>query len=248
VQSYTSGVAGGADYVTPTVYYPTVSTDCPTPFPGVVVIPGFTEVQSAINQWGTFLASHGFVVMTVDTAANGVANTAVLPPARANGLAEGVKTLQGENTRSGSPLSGKLDVPNMAVMGHSMGGGGTLLAANAHPEYTAAIGLCPWNPGVTYPSDTVPSLFFDGSADGLVPPTQSLPEYQSIPTTTQKAYVEFNGAGHLVANTPLNGGTTDKIVARIGLSWLMVHMRGDTRYQQFIVKDATTMSNFDIKP
>ncbi|HVU01826.1 MAG TPA: hypothetical protein VHE30_08740 [Polyangiaceae bacterium] len=245
VQTYTQGVAGGQDYVNPTVYYP---TDCPGPFPGVVVIPGFTEDQSWIRDWGTFLASHGFATMTVDTAAGGIANTGVQPPSRALGLWEGVQTLKGENTRSGSPLAGKVATDRMAVMGHSMGGGGTLLAANAHPELKAAIGLCPWNPGVTYPQDVVPSLMFDGTGDFLVPPTQSLPEYQSIPTTTPKAYVEFTGGSHWVSNTPLGTAATDKIVARIGLSWLEVHMNGDTRYQQFIAKDPATMSNFDMKP
>lgn len=244
VASYTSGVAAGADYVTPTVYYPTT---CPGPFPGVVIIPGFTEVQGQINQWGTFLASHGFIVMMVDTAAGGIGNTGVLPPARASGLTEAVTTLKGENTRSGSPVVGKLDTTRMAIMGHSMGGGGTLLAANTHPELKAAIGLCPWNPGVTYPTDTVPSLFFDGTADVLVPPAAATAEYQSIPTTTQKVYAEFNGGTHFVANTPLGAAASDKIVARIGLSWLEVHVVGDSRYQQFIMKDAS-MSAWDVKP
>jgi dienelactone hydrolase len=248
VQTYTSGLASGQDYVTPTVYY---STDCPGPFPGVIVIPGFTEAQSAVNQWGTFLASHGFVVMCVDTASGGAANTGVTPPGRALGLMEALTTLQGENSRSGSPIAGKLASTHMAIMGHSMGGGGTLQAANdnsaTHPELMAAIGLCPWNPGVTYPKDTVPTLFFDGTADGLVSPSAATAEYQSIPTTTNKIYAEFNGGTHFVGNTPLGGAATDLVVARIGLSWLEVHVVGDLRYAQFFVKD-TTMSNWDMKP
>ena len=244
VQQYTMGIPTAADYATPTIYYP---TNCPAPFPGVVIIPGFTEVQAQINQWGTFLASHGFAVMMVDSAANGAGNTGVLPPSRASGLEEGVKTLQGENTRSGSALSGKLDVSRMAIMGHSMGGGGTLLAATATPTLKAAIGLCPWNPGGTYAMDTVPTLFFDGTADTLVPPSAAMPEYQSIPTTTHKVYAEFNGGSHFVANTPLGAAATDKVVARIGLSWLEVYVVGDSRYQQFIAKDMT-MSNYDSKP
>jgi dienelactone hydrolase len=244
VQQYTMGIPTAADYVTPTIYYP---TDCPGPLPGVVIIPGFTEVQAQIAQWGTFLASHGFAVMMIDSAASGAANTGVLPPSRASGLEEGVKTLQGENMRSGSALNGKLDVSRMAVMGHSMGGGGTLLAATATPALKAAIGLCPWNPGGKYPMDTVPTLFFDGTGDILVPPADATAEYQSIPTTTHKVYAEFNGGSHFVANTPLGGAATDKVVARIGLSWLEVYVVGDTRYQQFIMKD-TTMSNYDAKP
>jgi dienelactone hydrolase len=244
VAQYTMGIPTAADYATPQVYYP---TSCTGPFPGVVIIPGFTEVQAQIAQWGTFLASHGFAVMMIDSAASGAANTGVLPPSRASGLAEGVTTLKGENTRSGSPLSGKVDVARMAVMGHSMGGGGTLLAANAHSDLKAAIGLCPWNPGGTYPMDTVPTLFFDGTADTLVPPSAATAEYMSIPATTHKTYAEFNGGTHFVANTPLSAAATDKVVARIGLSWLEVYVVGDTRYQQFIMKDAT-MSNYDAKP
>ena len=128
-----------------------------------------------------------------------------------------------------------------------MGGGGTLLAANTNPALKAAIGLCPWNPGVTYPTDTVPSLFFDGSADGLVLPSQATAEYQSIPTTTPKVYAEFNGGSHYVGDTPLGTAASDKVVARLGLSWLEVHVLGDSRYQQFLVKDAS-MSAWDVKP
>jgi triacylglycerol lipase len=244
VQTYTAGIATAADYTTPTIYYP---SDCPTPFAGVVIIPGFTEVQAQINQWGTFLASHGFAVMMIDSAASGVANTGVAPASRAMGLAEGVTNLKAENARSGSALMGKLDTTLMAIMGHSMGGGGTLIAANTHPELKAAIGLCPWNPGGTYPTDTIPTLFFDGNADILVGSSQSSAEYMSIPTTTEKVYAEFSGGSHYVANTPLGGAATDVVVARIGLSWLEVHVLGDMRYQQFIVKDPT-MDAFDAKP
>ncbi|HLK41096.1 MAG TPA: hypothetical protein VKU41_30305 [Polyangiaceae bacterium] len=248
VKMYTSGVPSAQDYVNPTVYY---TTDIPGPFPGVVVIPGFTETQSALNQWGPFLASHGFVVMMVDTASGGTSNTGVMPPARANGLMEGVTTLKAENTRSGSPLAGKLDTSRMVIMGHSMGGGGTLIAANSPgsngPSLKAAVGLNPWNPGGTYPNDTIPTLVYDGTADTLVPPSQGKPEYDSIPTTTPKAYVEFNGGSHFVALTPLGTAMTDPVVARIGLSWLEVYVMGDMRYAQFIMKDST-MSNFDKKP
>jgi hypothetical protein len=74
-----------------------------------------------------------------------------------------------------------------------------------------------------------------------------LPEYTSIPTTTAKIYAEFDGGTNFVATTPTGGAATDLVVARIGLSWLEVNLVGDSRYQQFLVKDAT-MSNWDMKP
>jgi dienelactone hydrolase len=245
--SYTNGIPSGQDYVTPTIYY---ATNCDGPFPGVVVAPGFTETQSAINQWGTFLASHGFVVMMVDTASGGVANTGIAPMQREQTLMEGVATLKAENSRSGSPLAGKINTALMAVMGHSMGGGGTLISATDHPELKAAVGLCPWNSAINYAADTVPSLLFTGTADGLVSVGtggMGPNEYASIPNTTHKMYSEFTGGTHFVANTPLGTAATDTAVARFGLSWLEVYEVGDTRYQQFLVKDPTN-SVFDMKP
>jgi len=167
------GIPTTQNYVTPTIYY---STDAPAPYPGVVVIPGFTETQSALSEWGTFLASYGFVVMMIDTASGGAANTSIPPANRATGLMDGVATLIAENTRTGSPVAGKVDTSRMAIMGHSMGGGGTLIAANANSsKLKAAVGLNPWNPGGTYPNDTTPTLVFDGTADTLVPPSQGKP-------------------------------------------------------------------------
>jgi dienelactone hydrolase len=244
VASYANDLPPDADYASPTVYYP---TDCPGPWPGVVVVPGFTELQLSVNQWGTFLASHGFVVMCIDTAAAGILNPGVLPPSRASGLIEGVATLTKENERAGSPVAGNVDGSRMAVIGHSMGGGGALLAADGHPELKAAIGLCPWNPGISYPNTTVPTLVFAGTVDPLVPPLEAYPEYQSIPANTPKVYAEFNLAGHWVANTPLGGAPTDVVVARLGLSWLKVHVAGDARYQEFLATDPT-LSTWEIKP
>jgi alpha-beta hydrolase superfamily lysophospholipase len=244
VTSYTMGIPTTMNYVTPTIYY----SDAPGAGPGVVVIPGFTETQGALSEWGTFLASYGFVVMMIDTASGGVANTSILPTNRADGLMDGVMNLIAENKRTGAGAAGKIDTTRMVIMGHSMGGGGTLIAANAHSsQIKAAIGLNPWNPGGTYPMDTAPTLVFDGTADTLVPPSQGKPEYDSIPTTTPKAYVEFSGGSHFVALTPLGMTPTDPVVARLGLSWLEVHVMGDMRYQQFIAKDPT-MSTFDSKP
>jgi len=79
VTSYTMGIPSSMNYVTPTIYY----SDAPGAGPGVVVIPGFTETQGALSEWGTFLASYGFVVMMIDTASGGVANTSILPTNRA---------------------------------------------------------------------------------------------------------------------------------------------------------------------
>jgi dienelactone hydrolase len=55
----------------------------------------------------------------------------------------------------------------MATAGWSMGGGGTMLAANSTPSLKASMSMCPWNPGASYSMMTVPSLQFGGGQIGL---------------------------------------------------------------------------------
>ena len=58
VSSLVGGFGGG------TIHYPTGTSGT---MGAVVVIPGFVSAESSIEWWGPKLASHGFVVMTIDT-------------------------------------------------------------------------------------------------------------------------------------------------------------------------------------
>jgi cutinase len=229
---YTSGFADTPAYGAATIFYPTSGNP---PFAGVAISPGFLEGQ--MTGWGPFLATHGFIALTFDT------NTPTdQPPPRADALMAAIETLKSEAARQGSPIMGKLDTSRFAIMGHSMGGGGTLIAANAHSaELKAAVPLCPWEPGMTFPQITVPTMIIAGQSDTIAPIAQNAtPHYASIPATTTKAYVEFTGADHFVANDPHTNAT----VGREALSWLKVFVDNDQRYKQFI-KTESVLSKFD---
>jgi dienelactone hydrolase len=232
VVTYTSGYKDGANFADATVHYP---SDATPPFPIVAVVPGFVSPQSSIQAWGPFLASHGIVTMTIGT------NSPADPPAtRELALMDAIDSLIAENTRQDGPLMGKLDVTKKATMGWSMGGGGTLLAANDHPDLKASISMCGWNPGVTYPKDTVPTLMFAATADPLAG-GQSQGFYASIPMTTPKELYEVNGGSHFIANDPAN---ENKQIGLYGLSWLEVYLVGDTRYEQFLTVMPMNSSTF----
>jgi dienelactone hydrolase len=223
VKTYTSGYKDGAQFADATVHYP---DGAPPPYPIVTVVPGFVSPQSSIQTWGPFLASHGIVTMTIGT------NSTADPPAtRELALMDSLDSLAGENTRTGSPLVGKLDLTRKAVMGWSMGGGGTLLAANDHPELKAVVSMCAWNPGFQYTKDTVPTLMFAGTADTLAG-GQSQGFYTSIPAMTPKLLYEVNGGSHFVSNDPAG---ENKQIGLFGLSWLKVYLVGDDRYKQFLL-------------
>lgn len=232
VKTYTDGYRDGPDYADSTIHYP---TNAEPPFAIMAIVPGFVSPQSSIQNWGPFLASHGIVTMTIGTNSPGDQ-----PPAREAALMDALKTLQEENTRDGSPLKGQLDLTRQATGGWSMGGGGTLLAAQDNPTLKATMAICPWNPGYSYRKVTVPALMFAGTADTLAG-GQSQGFYTSIPDSTQKLLWEVNGADHFYANDPAGQGGA---VGRYGLSFVKVFLEGDERYRQFLKEKGPNASDF----
>jgi dienelactone hydrolase len=234
-QSYTSGYRNGPDFADATVWYP---TDAEAPFAYVAIVPGFVSPQSSISSWGGFLASHGIVAITIGT--NSPTDD---PNARSRALIDALKSLGDENTREGSPLKGKLDSSRRAVMGWSMGGGGTLITATANPDLKAAISLCGWASGSSFRDNKVPSLLFAGSADGTARTTShSKPFYDAIPTSTMKMLYEVQGGGHSIANNPRNENGR---IGRYGLSWLKVFLEGDDRYEPFLLMKPANSSRYE---
>ena len=61
------------------------------------------------------------------------------------GIAKPIDAIASENTKSGSPLNGKL-AGRYGTSGYSMGGGGTTLASVSEPTLRSSLGLAPWEP------------------------------------------------------------------------------------------------------
>jgi predicted dienelactone hydrolase len=206
-----SGFGGG------TVYYPTSTAD--GTFGAVVISPGFTAYQSSIAWLGPRLASQGFVVFTIDT------NTTLdQPDSRGRQLLAALDYL----TKTSS-VRGRVDASRLGVMGHSMGGGGTLEAAKSRTSLKAAIPLTGWNTDTTWPELKTPTLVVGADGDTVAPvATHSEPFYRSLPSSLDKAYLELNGATHF---TPNSSNTT---IAKYSISWLKRFIDNDTRYEQFL--------------
>jgi dienelactone hydrolase len=230
--TYTSGLRDGPAYGTQTLHYP---TDAEPPFASVVIVPGFVSPESSIRAWGPFLASHGIVTLTIGTNSGGD-----LPDVRATALLDAIETVKAENSRAEGPLEGALDLGRFAVMGWSMGGGGTLIAANEHPELKAAIPLAAWSPGVTFSNNSVPTLLFAGTADPLAG-GQSQGFYSSIPEATPKMLYEVAGGAHDIANDP---SSADGEIGLYGLSWMKVFLEGDERYRELLLRTPTREADF----
>lgn len=212
-----SGFGGG------TVYTPTAAGT----YGVVAVCPGFVSVQSSMAPIAKRLATHGFVVVTIDT------NTIFdLPASRATQLLAALKTVTALTT---GPVAGKIDVSREAVAGWSMGGGGTLLAANQTPGLKGAVAFAPWVLNTPASADHVPSAIVAGSSDLIAPPaSHATPLYNSIPGSTPKLLGIINGASHFVyTSNPPNQPSSYTTIA-----WMKRFVDGDTRYSGFLNGDA----------
>jgi alpha-beta hydrolase superfamily lysophospholipase len=212
-----TGFGGG------TVYYPTSTSD--GTFGAVVITPGFTAYESSISWLGERLASQGFVVFTIDT------NTTLdQPDSRGDQMLAAADYLTQR-----SSVRGRIDATRVALMGHSMGGGGTLEAAKDRTSIKAIIPMTPWNLDKTWSEVRTPTLIFGAESDTVAPvSSHSEPFYTGLPSTTEKAYIELNGASHFAPNT------SNTTIAKYSVSWLKRWVDNDTRYSQFLCPGPST--------
>jgi predicted dienelactone hydrolase len=219
VPSSVSGFGGGV------VYYPTTTSE--GTFGAVAISPGFTARWSSISWLGPRIASHGFVVIGIETN-----STLDQPASRGQQLLAALDYV----TRTWSGRT-RIDPNRLAVAGHSMGGGGSLEAARSRPSLQAAVPLAPWNSTKTWSSLRVPTLIVGGESDTVAPvSSHSIPFYTSIPASAEKAYLELNNASHFFPQT-VNTPTAKQAVA-----WLKRYVDDDTRYDPFLCPGPSTGS------
>ncbi|MFC4019271.1 alpha/beta hydrolase family protein [Micromonospora sp. GCM10011542] len=214
-----TGFGGGV------IYYPTSTSE--GTFGAIAISPGYTASWSSLSWLGPRIASHGFVVIGIET------NSRYdQPDSRGRQLLAALDYLVQR-----SSVRGRIDGTRLAVAGHSMGGGGTLEAAVSRPSLQAAVPLAPWNLDKTWSGVQVPTLIIGGESDTVAPvSSHSEPFYSSIPASSEKAYLELNGASHFFpqsVNTP---------TARQMVAWLKRFVDNDTRYEQFLCPGPSGLS------
>ncbi|MGY4830699.1 poly(ethylene terephthalate) hydrolase family protein [Sphaerotilaceae bacterium SBD11-9] len=202
-----------------TVYYP---TNAGAKVGVIAIVPGYLSYQSSINWWGPRLASHGFVVVTIDT-------TTIYdqPDSRSRQQLAAIDQVVSLGNTSSSPIYNKVDGTRTGVMGWSMGGGGSLISAKNRPSIKAAAPQAPWNSSTNFSSVTVPTLIFACQSDAVAPiASHAVPFYNSM-TRNPKQYLEKTLGDHFCFN---NANAT---VGLKGVSWMKRFVDGDTRYTSF---------------
>jgi predicted dienelactone hydrolase len=170
--------------------------------------------------------------MTIDT--NTTGDSVDL---RQEALLDALASLKAEQSRSDSPIKGKLDMSRFGLMGWSMGGGGTWLNANTHPELKSALSLAGHiatqaGGAGQFTKVTVPTLLLAGDADdAILGLAMSQPVYEAIPESTPKILYEVAGASHFDIQPSTGGG----LFGLYGLSWQKVFLEGDMRFKKFLL-------------
>jgi len=206
-----SGFGGG------TIYFPTSSGS----YAAMAICPGFTATQSSVAWLGRRLASHGFVVMTINTN-----STFDQPPSRATQLMAALRYMANS---SSSTVRSRIDPARLGLAGHSMGGGGTLLAARDNPSLKAAVPLTGWSTTKNFSSVQVPTLVVGAENDSVASvSSHSIPFYTSLSSALDKAYAELNNADHFAPNS------TNTPIGRYSVSWVKRFMDNDARYEPFL--------------
>jgi hypothetical protein len=211
---------------TGTAYYP---TDAPAPWAGIAICPGFTNTGPEMTDWGPFYASWGIVTVVTNT--GGLDD----PATRGRLLLGSVTAMKAENTKSGSPLNGKMS-GRYGTSGYSMGGGGTTYASVSDPTLKSSVGLAAWEP--VGRNVKVPTLLICGSGDLVAECFHSDQSYNTIPAGTPKMRLVVDGGGHLTSWFG-PGDTPGGVSGGYALAFNKVYLEGDTRWKTLLLGKPT---------
>jgi dienelactone hydrolase len=223
-------LASPVGYKGGTVFYPSNASG---PFALVVFAPGLIETQSWNAWWGQYLASHGFVVVNIDTM-----SMLELPSARAREELAALKDVIRRSNLPESPFYGLVDPNRLGAMGHSMGGGASLELARDNPMLLKAI--VPMAPYLTGSKDfsslNIPTMVLACKGDIIATANaQSEPVYKSLAPGLDKAYMELaSGGGHPCTTSLGTSPQVKTMAAKYGVSWLKRFLDQDTRYSPFL--------------
>ena len=200
------------------IYYPAMSTGNNTTvvsgqFPVIIFGHGFVMVWDAYeNLWEEFVPN-GYIMVFPKTEGSLFSTDHQQFGWDLQFL---VTKIQDEDNNNSSPIYNAV-ANNTALMGHSMGGGASFLAAdslciNGNSQLKTIIGLAPAESSSNGVSSiasainiTVPSLIFSGSQDGVTPPIDHhIPMYDNL-SSDCKTFISITGGGHCYfANSNFN--------------------------------------------
>ncbi len=183
------------------IYYPATSAGASAPFaagsfPIIVFGHGFSMSYSAYSNIWNNLVPQGYIVAFANTQTGTSTNHADF----AADLAFLVTKIKSESATNASSLFYNHVNSKSAIMGHSMGGGCSFLAAKNNSTITTMVSFAAAN---TTPSSitagqnvTVPTLVFSAANDCVAPPPANQVKMYDSLASVCKAFISIKGGSH----------------------------------------------------
>jgi hypothetical protein len=219
------------------------------PFPTIIIEPGFFSQSTDLEDVENRYATHGFLVVGVSNTSHYDLITTTLEPYRL-ALLETIRYAVECSKDSESALFTMIDTAAIGVTGHSMGGGGTIMACNSatdeyHYYIKAAIAMNPFGKcgGVNV---KIPALIiaseFDSVTNPFMPGVSSSPEdiffsFQSIPENTVKLFAVFKGMDYNAVvdqSTLLKTSGNAAVFLPTMVAWFKVYLNDDSDYNRYL--------------
>ena len=189
------------------------------PIPATTLTGGFTNTKEQMEWLAEHLSSHGYAVLTMTPN-----NTLGVPPGWRDAQFGGFAEFEDENSRSGSPLQGKIDLTKRNLMGFS----GVILAAEEMGnQHTSAIALAPWLGAYSVDFEAIesPILMLGSEFDELAYATERY--YSELSPNTERGLTMYAGGSHF--HWFGNSETEYKKKFRtLVTAFLEVQLKGDT--------------------
>lgn len=164
-------------------------------FPIIAFGHGFVMAVSSYQNVVDAVVPQGYIIALVDTEGGISPNHSEY----GKDLAFTISALQAENTVVGSLFHAKIGSTS-AVMGHSMGGGASFLAAGSTPSITCIAAFAPaeTNPSAIAAAANIaqPTLIFAGEKDCVTPTADHQTPMYNATLASCKSYIEIKGASH----------------------------------------------------
>lgn len=180
------------------------------------------------------ISSHGFLVITTN------AGTGAPRSAAADNLKVGIDWAEKENTRTGSPLAGKIDIAHVAVMGQSCGGR-LSIEVGADPRVDTIVvfnaGLNPEQMNLLEKLHGPVALINGHERDFMMAPSRAT--YDAI-ARLPAFYGSRHGAGHTATAYHQGGGE----FANVASNWVRWQFKRDrTAAKMFVGKRCGLCTN-----
>ncbi len=226
-KSSSIGFGGG------TIYYPSTAGS----YGVIVMCPGFTNTQTSLAPVAQRIATHGFVVLNMNT--NSVID---FPPLRATQQQAAVKYMKTGVTDS--TVKARMDLSRIGVSGYSMGGGATVMTLSSDSSYKVGFAMAPYRQdgsnGSFCSTIKTPTVMLGGEKDTVAPVSSNAQLfYNNIPNSIPKVLGVLTGADHFAYIS----STIDERVGRYAVVAAKRFLDGDTRYTPFLSGAEATAYN-----